>query len=152
MQHVFKKSSNTYFVSEERPTLSFNEETYQNFAETLPTEISLKIFRQLDTHSLCNALLTCKLWYHIIEDSDHIWRDHCLVVRAVCQRQIDGDRQCGMSWKVTLVRNYKRSLLKRDWLRGRYSNVHCADELLDTYMCPLDVETWGEILEAELDR
>lgn len=102
MQDVFKKSSNTYFVSEERPTLSFNAETCPNFAETLPTEISLNIFRKLDTRSLCNALLTCKLWYHIIEDSDHIWRDHCLVVRAVCQREIDGDRQGGMSWKVGL--------------------------------------------------
>lgn len=152
MHHVFKKSSNTYPFCEENPTLSSTEETGQNFAEALPLEMSLKIFSELDTHSLCNALLTCKLWYHIIEDSDYIWRDHCLIVRAVCQREIDGDRHDGLSWKVTLVQNYKRGILKRDWLRGRFSNIRSAEELLDKYMCPLDVETWGKILEAELDR
>lgn len=50
------------------------------------------------------------------------------------------------------MRNYTRSRLKRDWLRGRYSHVRSADELIGRKMTPLDVETWGEILQAELDR
>ncbi|XP_056136883.1 F-box only protein 48 [Lampris incognitus] len=154
MLHDPKGSLSTvYCVCGRSPVLMFAEDTcLHNFAETLPTEISLKIFSELDTQSLCNASLTCRLWHHIIEDSQQLWRSQCLTVRAVCQREVDRDRRNGLSWKLTLVRNYTRSFLKRDWLRGRYSNVRSVDELRGRKMCPLDVETWGEILEAELER
>lgn len=56
------------------------------------------------------------------------------------------------SLQVTLVKNYTRSRLKKDWLRGRYSHVKSAEELSGRKMTPLDAETWGEILQAELDR
>lgn len=141
-----KSSSQRCFVCDE------GDAGGQNFAEALPAEISVKIFGELDTESLCNASLTCKQWRHIIEGSDFLWRSPCLVVRAVCQREVDSDRREGLSWKVTLVRNYQRSFLKRDWLRGRYSNVRSWEELRGARMCPMDVETWGEILEAELER
>ncbi|KAL3066418.1 hypothetical protein OYC64_016385 [Pagothenia borchgrevinki] len=124
----------------------------QNFAETLPTEMSERIFGELDTESLCSAALTCRLWHDIIEESEQVWRDQCSLVRAVCQREVDSDRRDGLSWKVTLVKNYTRSCLKRDWLRGRFSHVRSAEELRGRKMTPLDAETWGEILQAELDR
>ena len=102
--YVSKRISHAYFVCERRPTLTSATETCpHNFAEMLPTEMSLKIFSELDIDSLCSALLTCKLWHHIIEDSDHLWRNHCLTVRAFCQQEIDGDRQYGLSWKVGLL-------------------------------------------------
>lgn len=114
--------------------------------------MSVKIFGELDAESLCSASRTCKLWHHIIEESDQVWRRQCLLVRAVCQREVDNDRRDGLSWKVTLVKNYTRSCLKRDWLIGRYSHVSSAEELSGRKMTPLDAETWGEILQAELDR
>ncbi|KAK2817599.1 hypothetical protein Q5P01_025790 [Channa striata] len=114
--------------------------------------MSVKIFGELDTESLCSASQTCKLWHHIIEESEQLWKRQCLLVRAACQREVDGDRRNGLSWKVTLVRNYARSCLKNDWLRGRYSYVSSAEELSGRKMTPLDAETWGEILQAELDR
>lgn len=73
----------------------------QNFAEKLPTEMSLQIFGELDAISLCSASQTCRLWYHIIEDSEQLWRKQCLLVRAVCQREVDRDRRHGLSWKVS---------------------------------------------------
>uniref|UniRef100_G3Q7Y9 F-box protein 48 n=1 Tax=Gasterosteus aculeatus TaxID=69293 RepID=G3Q7Y9_GASAC len=124
----------------------------ENFAETLPTEMSVKIFGELDARSLCSASRTCRLWHHIIAESDAVWRRQCLLVGAVCHREVDSDRRNGLSWKVTLVKNYTRSRVKRDWLRGRYSNVRSAEELIGRKMAPLDAETWGEILQAELDR
>lgn len=54
--------------------------------------------------------------------------------------------------QVILVRNYIRSRVKKDWLIGRFSHVRSADELSGRKLTPLDAETWGEILEAELDR
>ncbi|XP_018540368.1 F-box only protein 48 [Lates calcarifer] len=154
MQHDSTRPSPVFLLCERTPSLTSNDGDArpQNFAETLPTEMSVKIFGELDTESLCSASRTCKLWHHIIEESEQLWRRQCLLVRAVCQREVDSDRRDGLSWKVTLVRNYTRSCLKRDWLRGRFSDVRSAEELTGRRMTPLDAETWGEILQAELDR
>lgn len=125
---------------------------YQNFAESLPPEMSQSIFGRLDPRSLCSASLTCTRWRHIIQDCDLLWRTGCLEVRAVCQREVDRDRGEGLSWKVTLVRNYGSSLVKRDWLAGRYSTVQSAEDLCGRRMGPLDQHAWGQILEQELQR
>ncbi|KAG7254583.1 hypothetical protein CRUP_011939 [Coryphaenoides rupestris] len=86
------------------------------------------------------------------EDSDRLWRTSCLQLRSVCRREVDRDRGDGLSWKVTLVRNYVCGLVKCDWLAGRYSTLRSPEELRGRRMCPLDVHAWGEILEAELQR
>nr|XP_020475909.1 F-box only protein 48 [Monopterus albus] len=153
MQHEPVRTSPVVFVCERRPSMmSSSDSAPQNFAEMLPTEVSVKIFSKLDAKSLCNASRTCKLWHRIIEESEQLWRRQCLQVCVTCQREVDSDRRDGLSWKVTLMRNYTRSCLKADWLRGRYSHVRSADELSGRKMTPLDAETWGEILQAELDR
>ncbi|XP_041790024.1 F-box only protein 48 [Chelmon rostratus] len=153
MQHDPTRTSPVFFLYGRQPSLLATCDTPpQNFAETLPTEMSVRIFGELDPESLCCASQTCKLWHYIIEESEQLWRRQCLLVRAICQREVDSDRRDGLSWKVTLVRNYTRSCLKRDWLRGRYSHVRSAEELRGRKMTPLDAETWGEILQAELDR
>ncbi|NWZ83206.1 FBX48 protein, partial [Poecile atricapillus] len=77
---------------------------------------------------------------------------HCLAVRAVCQREIDSDRGNGYSWKITLLRNYWKSKVKQEWLSGKYSNIPSQFSLPEKSMYPMDVDTWGEILEAELER
>ncbi|XP_048843429.1 F-box only protein 48 [Brienomyrus brachyistius] len=153
MQYVSKWNPNTRHFSEGSSTLILVKEHFgRNFAESLPMEMSLKIFSKLDIKSLCSAAITCKLWNCIIENSDYLWRTHCLTVRGVCQREVDGDRGSGLSWKVTLVRNYRKGSVKREWLRGRFSNIRCVEDLPDQSMCVLDAESWGEILEAELER
>ncbi|XP_072239822.1 F-box only protein 48 [Leuresthes tenuis] len=129
-----------------------DDSSAHNFAETLPPELSVRIFGELDAESLCSASRACRLWHGIIEQSEQLWRRQCLLLRAVCSREVDGDRSGGLSWKVTLVRNYTRSRVKSDWLRGRYSQVRSAEELAGRKMAPLDAETWAEILQAELDR
>ncbi|XP_069578146.1 F-box only protein 48 [Brachyistius frenatus] len=153
MQHEAARTSPTFFLCVGRPApMSAAGAPCGNFAETLPTEMSVRIFGELDALSLCSAARTCRLWHDIIEQTEQLWRRQCLLVRAVCQREVDRDRRDGLSWKVTLVRNYSRSCVKSDWLRGRYSSVSSADELIGRRMTPLDSETWGEILQSELDR
>ncbi|XP_039205261.1 F-box only protein 48 isoform X2 [Crotalus tigris] len=53
---------------------------------------------------------------------------------------------------VTLHRNYWKSKVKYDWLSGKYSNIQSRSNLPEKCMYPMDVDTWGEILEAELER
>nr|ADO28378.1 f-box only protein 48 [Ictalurus furcatus] len=152
MQHVSKRNIKPRSVGEGVVSLMSirNGGPELNFTETLPTEMSVRIFSELDVRSLCHASVTCKHWNVIIKESDNLWRNHCL--SCVCHREVDGDRSDGLSWKVTLVRNYQKSCVKRRWLKGKYSDVRCAEDLPPNSMCPLDVETWGEILEAELER
>ncbi|XP_042539023.1 F-box only protein 48 [Dipodomys spectabilis] len=120
--------------------------------DQLPLEVTLKIFSQLDIQSLCRASVTCREWNDTIQSSDSIWKPHCLSLRTVCQREIDDDLQSGYSWRVTLLRNYQKSKVKHEWLSGRYSNISSSFSLPETIMYPMDADTWGEILEAELER
>nr|XP_013817323.1 PREDICTED: F-box only protein 48 [Apteryx mantelli mantelli] len=143
-------------ASYEEPTVSppdkKKRENQDDFVELLPPEVCFQIFSELDIQSLCNAAITCKSWNHAIENNDCLWRNHCLTVRAVCQREIDYDRRNGYSWKITLLRNYWKSKVKQEWLSGKYSNIHSRSSLPEKSMYPMDVDTWGEILEAELER
>ncbi|XP_058038035.1 F-box only protein 48 [Ahaetulla prasina] len=123
-----------------------------DFVKLFPLEVNIKIFSKLDIHSLCNAAITCKSWNQTIEHCDDLWKQHCLNIRAVCQREVDGDRGKGYSWKVTLHRNYWKSKVKYEWLSGKYSNIQSRSNLPEKCMYPMDVDTWGEILEAELER
>ncbi|XP_058692141.1 F-box only protein 48 [Poecile atricapillus] len=123
-----------------------------DFVSALPPEISSRIFSGLDVESLCHASVTCKGWHRAIEGNERLWRHHCLAVRAVCQREIDSDRGNGYSWKITLLRNYWKSKVKQEWLSGKYSNIPSQFSLPEKSMYPMDVDTWGEILEAELER
>ena len=72
----------------------------QDFAESLPWELSQSIFARLDPPSLCCAALTCRRWRSLIQGCDLLWRGGCLEIRAVCQREVDRDRGEGISWKV----------------------------------------------------
>ncbi|PNI66512.1 FBXO48 isoform 1 [Pan troglodytes] len=127
-------------------------ESQNNFFELLPAEITFKIFSQLDIRSLCRASLTCRSWNDTIRNSDSLWKPHCMTVRAVCRREIDDDLESGYSWRVILLRNYQKSKVKHEWLSGRYSNICSPISLPEKIMYPMDADTWGEILEAELER
>ncbi|XP_008576055.1 PREDICTED: F-box only protein 48 [Galeopterus variegatus] len=127
-------------------------ESQNNFVELLPPEVALKIFTHLDIRSLCRASATCWSWNYTIRNSDFLWKPHCLTVRAVCRREIDDDLESGYSWRVILLRNYQKSKVKHEWLSGRYSNICSPISLPEKIMYPMDVDTWGEILEAELER
>lgn len=101
MQHDPTRTLPVFLLCKRGPSMtSPGEVPCQNFAETLPTEMSVKIFSELDAESLCSASRTCKLWHHIIEESQQLWRRHCLLVRAICQKEVDSDRRNGLSWKV----------------------------------------------------
>ncbi|XP_027549260.1 uncharacterized protein LOC113972421 [Neopelma chrysocephalum] len=123
-----------------------------DFVSALPPEVSSRIFGGLDVESLCHASSACKGWHRVIEGNGRLWRHHCLAVRAVCRREIDCDRGNDYSWKITLLRKYWKSKVKQEWLSGKYSNIPSQHSLPEKIMYHMDVDTWGEILEAELER
>lgn len=117
MQKVYKRSHSSILCQEGGSTIIRGQDPIQqNFAETLPTEMSVRIFSELDLKSLCWASLTCKRWNGIIEDNDYLWRNQCLTVLAICRREVDGDRQNGYSWKVCVIASCSIKLLVIDIL------------------------------------
>lgn len=155
MQKNLKRNNNSRVSDIGLNSLDAEKENkeYQNkFFEQLPDELYVKIFSQLDMRSLCRASMTCKRWNSAVRNNDSLWKPHCLAVRVVCKREIDDDRKSGFSWRDTLLRNYQKSKVKLEWLSGRYSNICSPVSLPEKIMYPMDVETWGEILEAELKR
>lgn len=48
--------------------------------------------------------------------------------------------------------NYGHRLIKRHWLEGRFSHVRSLQELPAKVLCPMDLDTWGDIFERELNR
>lgn len=155
MQKNLKRNNNSRVSNIELNSVDAekeNKESQNNFFELLPRELQLQIFSQLDMRSLCRASVTCKSWNYTIENTDTLWKPHCLAVRAVCKREIDDDLKSGYTCRVTLLRNYQKSKVKLEWLSGRYSNICSSVSLPEKIMYPMDAETWGEILEAELKR
>ncbi|XP_045436798.1 uncharacterized protein LOC118717769 isoform X2 [Pipistrellus kuhlii] len=95
--------------------------------------------------------MTCVSWFDTIRNNDFLWKPHCLAIQDVCKREVDDDQKNGYSWKDILLRNYKKSQVIHGWLSGRFSNIDLPTLLSETTMCPMDAETWGKILEAELN-
>lgn len=62
------------------------------------------------------------------------------------------DLSCLFFHQITLLRNYWKSKVKQEWLSGKYSNIPSRNSLPEKSMYPMDADTWGEILEAELER
>ncbi|KAM5253131.1 F-box only protein 48 [Hipposideros larvatus] len=155
MQKNFKRNNNSRVSDIELNSVDAekeNKESQNKFFEMLPLEIYIRIFSPLDMRSLCRASMTCKRWNRTIKTTDSLWKPHCLAVRAVCRREIDDDLKSGYSCRDTLRRNYQKSQVKLEWLSGRYSDICSPVSLPEKSMYPMDAETWGEILEAELKR
>ncbi|XP_036903975.1 F-box only protein 48 [Sturnira hondurensis] len=151
MQHNSERNNNSK-VSDTELNPVDAEESQNNFFKRLPPEVTSRIFSLLDVQSLCRASMTCQSWNLDIRLNDSLWKPHCLALKAVCRKEIEDDLKSGYSWRDILLRNYQKSKVKLEWLSGRYSNICSPVDLPEKIMCPMDAETWGEILEAELKR
>ncbi|XP_024408806.1 F-box only protein 48 [Desmodus rotundus] len=151
MQNNAKRNNNSRVSDIELNSVDA-EESQNKFFEQLPPEVTLCIFSWLDVQSLCRVSMTFRSWNQKIRANDSLWKPHCLALRAVCKREIDDDLKSGYSWRDILRRNYQKSKVKLEWLSGRYSNISSPINLPEKIMYPMDAETWGEILEAELKR
>lgn len=110
---------------------------------SLPPEIIFEIFSFLDTRSLCQASQTCRNWYDFIYNSDLLWKGKCY---SLNQEDIKKDIESGLWWRSIFIRNYGINLIKTRWLEGK--SLPSAVN----HLGPLNVETWGNILDMEVSR
>ncbi|XP_037383423.1 F-box only protein 48 [Talpa occidentalis] len=128
-----------------------NRKNQNDYFILLPREIKRYIFSLLDFPSLCSASMTCCNWNEIISSTDSIWKGPYLTLQSVCP-EVKKDVKKGYSLRETLRRNYQKSKAKQEWLSGKFSNISSPVNLPEKIMYPMDADTWGDILEAELER
>ncbi|KAE8600974.1 hypothetical protein XENTR_v10013483 [Xenopus tropicalis] len=127
----------------------------KNTLDVLPSEMVYKILAYLDLKHLYVAARVCKTWNSVAKEYDILWKKFCLALPDACKERINNYRDSGYSWKETLERtkmDSARERVQQNWLNGRYSQIRSFKELPQNSMCPLDKNTWGEILEAEERR
>lgn len=117
--------------------------------ESLPPEIILEIMSFLDTRSLCQVSQTCKKWFDLITNSDLLWKKKC---RSLDREEIEKDIQKGLCWRSIFMRNYGTNLVKKRWLEGKYSHLKSHDEVSSNHLGPFSTETWGSILDVEMQQ
>lgn len=122
-----------------------------SFINQLPTETLTQIFSYLNCPELVACIRTCARWREIIKNSEGIWRTLCQTL-TTSNLYIETDRYCGYSWKDIYQRHYGANGLKHLWQQGTFSNPQSYQDLLDKPFCHLDTDTWGQILQWELDR
>jgi len=117
--------------------------------ESLPLEIILEIMSFLDIRSLCQTSRTCRKFFDFIHASNLLWKKKC---RSLDWEEVEKDIQKGLCWRSIYMRNYGTNLVKKRWLEGKYSQVKSQDELQSNHLGPFSTETWGSILEMEIQR
>jgi len=117
--------------------------------ESLPPEIILEIMSFLDIRSLCQASQTCKKWFDFIYNSDLLWKKK---YRSLDREEVEKDIQTSFCWRSIFIRNYGTNLVKKRWLEGKYSQVKSHDDVPGNHLGPLNTETWGSILDMEMQR
>ncbi|EDO43767.1 predicted protein [Nematostella vectensis] len=120
-----------------------------DFVDFLPLEVSTIIFSYLDIGSLLNASKTSRKWRRIISGIDIIWKKGCKVLDRV---EVEMDIKLGFSWRKIATLNYGKNGVMRRWLKGRYSDISSKDDIPKDILCPLDTESWGRILDKEMNR
>lgn len=119
--------------------------------DELPNEILLHIFSYLNIQQLSQSLLVCKRWNILICQSEFLWKELCSTLRD-SRRLIQIDRELGRSWQEVFKLNYRTNENKKKWMKGDYSKPRHYRELPPKPMCKMDSESWGEILQVELNR
>uniref|UniRef100_UPI00358F21E0 F-box only protein 48 n=1 Tax=Myxine glutinosa TaxID=7769 RepID=UPI00358F21E0 len=123
-----------------------------DFTTILPQEISLVIFGMLDAESLFHTTRVCHAWRDLLEDAVSIWKRHYITISHYCPMEVEKNRLEGFSLKAIVMKNYVLSRQKRAWSQGVFSYIRSISALPAWRMCPMDVETWGGILQGELNR
>lgn len=118
----------------------------------LPNELRVKICQYLPVDDLARCMRVCTTWNAWLHESHYLWalkqKQLCLTPKSMqLPHQTDEESQMDK-----FMRLYRESLVKRNWLSGRMDKISSYNDLPSNYICPMNVEVWGEILDQELLR
>ena len=111
----------------------------------LPTEIFEKVLKDIEAEDLKTVSSVSREWRNFVDNDWALWKHHCL--KTIDQNLVDKDFSQEFTWKEIFKRNYGKNSLLRRWKEGKYSTPKCFEEQPDDFICELDVDTWGYILD-----
>lgn len=109
----------------------------------LPTELFEYILCAIQKEDLENVITVSKSWKNFIEKDWVIWKYHCREFDQFLS--IDEKHYC--SWKDIFLKNYYKYEIVSRWRKRNHSNNEYFIKNTDELICPVDVETWGYILD-----
>jgi len=112
--------------------------------QILPHEVFEKIFYNINVEDLPSASSVSKSWKVFLDDNWTIWKYYC---QNIDQGMVEKDLQQELTWKEILKKNYGKNAVLRRWREGKYSNNKCFEEQPDDFICQLNVDTWGYLLD-----
>lgn len=128
-----------------------------NYRETtsiqrLPEELKTKIFLELPMKDIFSVCLVCKQWNYIVMNNESVWKLRCYNLPEFLHKNFVNDRAQGHNWKEIFRMNYGKNGIKRMWQQGVFSNPASYDDLPQGMFSNMDVDSWGDLFQLELDR
>lgn len=120
--------------------------------QSLPEELKTKIFLELPMKDIFSVCLVCKPWNYIVMSNESVWKLRCYNLPEFLHKSIVNDKAQGHNWKETFKMNYGKNGIKRMWQQGVFSNPTSYDELPQGMYSNMDVDSWGDLFQLELDR
>lgn len=114
-----------------------------------PTEMFERILTSLNGDDIGNIILVSKHWYNFINDDDFFWKSLCRNFDSI---DITSDITQNLPWKEIFLRNFGKNGVVKRWKEGRYCCISCYEDIPDNFICELDVDTWGYLLDIETSR
>ena len=114
----------------------------------LPKEIFEIVLKNVEAEDLKTVSSINREWRYFIDNNWAIWKHFCS--KTIDQDMIEKDvsSQQKLTWKEIFRRNYKKSAVLKRWKDGKYSKQECFIEQPDDFICELEVDTWGYILDV----
>lgn len=136
----------------------------------VPYEMLETVFSFLSFYDLLVVAQTCGRWNEVVNSSERLWRRQLAKLgvqrspeRAVAENLI---AKVGRLKAKAATAQHKKEVMER-WLSGQYSNFtyedYCRNDRKteqgdssahrhgqSTFMCKLNCEEWGRIMDAEM--
>ncbi|XP_057305361.1 F-box only protein 48-like [Hydractinia symbiolongicarpus] len=109
-----------------------------------PSEMFERILVILHDKDVFNAVQVSKPWNFFINNNDHFWKELC---KRLNPDDVLSDQCENLSWREIYLENIGKNGVVRRWKKGRYNKISTYEELQPDFICKLDVETWGLLLD-----
>ena len=118
-------------------------------ASVFPSEIFEEILIYLNGESVNEVCLVCKNWLEFINGDSYLWKRYCKHFNSI---DIETGLTSKLTWKEIFFKYKEKYELIRRWEKGLYNNISNYESLSENFICELDADTWGYLLDLESEN
>ncbi|XP_065654950.1 uncharacterized protein LOC124814463 isoform X2 [Hydra vulgaris] len=109
-----------------------------------PEEVFEKILLFVTVKDQYSASQVSKQWQSFITENEYLWRNRCSVFENIISMKPNN-----MTWKETFQKNVRKDKVLKKWKQGNFRRIHKYEEQLTDFICNLNVDMWGYLLDLE---